>query len=146
MELEYREISEERCKEIDSWEIHDSYGYGSVFTAEREDFVTNADESILFGHAFMPRHDDRESNDETYLFVQGKEHHIVNYVVDDVKTISENSWIVYVNIIEKDFINNGNNELIGILKRMISIFIKKSRLEIPGECIEYHFYYKGEEV
>lgn len=60
MEFEYRKISDERCKEIDSWEIHDPYGYGLVFTAEKEDFVTNKDESILFCHAFMPRHDDSD--------------------------------------------------------------------------------------
>lgn len=60
MEFEYRKISDEICKEIDSWEIHDPYGYGLVFTAEKEDFVTNKDESILFCHAFMPRHDDSD--------------------------------------------------------------------------------------
>lgn len=34
-EFEYRKISEERCKEIDSWEIHDPYGYGTLFTAKK---------------------------------------------------------------------------------------------------------------
>ena len=146
MKIEYREISEERCKEIDSWEIRAPYGYGGIFTAERQNFVTNEDESILFCHAFMPRHDDRERNDEAYLFVKGKEYHLVNYVLEDVKTISENNWIIYINIIEKDFINNCDDKVLSILKKMISIFIKKSRLEIPGEHIEYHFYYKGQEV
>lgn len=41
MELRYGFISDERCKEIDSGEIRDPYGYGKVYTAERDDFVAN---------------------------------------------------------------------------------------------------------
>ncbi len=39
MEFEYREISEERCKEIDSWEIRDSYGCGKAYAAERKNLL-----------------------------------------------------------------------------------------------------------
>lgn len=73
MELEYGEICEERCREIDSWEIHDPYGYGEVFTAERIKFVTNEDESILFYCAFMPTHDDYDRYYSIYLLIREKE-------------------------------------------------------------------------
>lgn len=145
-EFEYRKISEERCKEIDSWEIHDPYGYGWVFTAEKEDFVTNMEESILFCHAFGPRHDDREWENETYLFIMNKEYHIVNYIMQHAELIGENSWIIYVKILEKDFINNCGDRVLNILKEVLSVFIKKSRREIPGEQVEYHIYYRGKEV
>lgn len=146
MGFEYRKLSEERCKEIDSWEICDPYGYGKVFTAERKNFVTNEDESILFCLMFSPRHDDREENNESYLFVMDKEYHMVSHIVKDIKVVDEKHWIVYVNIVEDDFIDNCGDKVINILKEVIAIFVKKYRREMPGEHFEYHFYYKGEEV
>lgn len=146
MKFKYRMISEERCKEIDSWEIRDPYGYGKIFTAEKIKFVTNMDESILFCHTFSPRHDDREGNHESYLFVMDKEYHMVNHIVKNITVSDELNWIVYVNILENDFIDNCDDKVMSILKKVISVFVKKFRRETPGEHFEYHFYYRGEEV
>lgn len=80
MELERRMISEKRCKEISGWKIHDPYPYGSpnpgrIFTAERHYFVTNKDESILFCHAFSPRHEVYNEYDPIYLLIENNDYH-----------------------------------------------------------------------
>ncbi len=150
MEFEYREISEERCKEIDSWEIHDPYGYGLVFTAEREDFVTNKDESILFCHAFMPTHDDSDKY-EYCLFIWNDEYNLMVYdfesVTDDKSGLIQirNEDIV---ILENEFIEKSENkkELLGILKAMISKYEENCcRLAIARTWkYNFKFTYKGE--
>ena len=80
MELERRMISEKRCKEISGWKIHDPYPHGSpnpgrIFTAERHYFVTNKDESILFCHAFSPRHEVYNEYDPIYLLIENNDYH-----------------------------------------------------------------------
>lgn len=109
MELKYGLISRERCDEIDSWEIKDPYGYGDKLSTHGNYWVYNEDESILFCHAFMPRHDDREKHHETYLYVNGKQTYFIHYVVDDVKTEDDDKkWFVTVTIM-KTFAFNGND-------------------------------------
>ena len=152
MELEYRKISEERCKEIDSWEIRDPYGYGKIFTAEREDFVTNADESILFCHAFMPRHDDSDKY-EYFLFIRNDEYYLMVYdfasMTDDETgpTLIRNEDIV---ILENEFIEKSENkkELLGILKAVISKYEENCcRLPVARTWkYTFRFTYKGEKI
>ena len=125
MKLKYGLISDERCKEINSWKIKDPYGYGEIYTAERDYFVANEDESILFCHAFMPRHDDREGNHETYLYINKDEHHFVNYVkfnFYDEERAGEMYRIGKIDIMEKDFIKNNphKNDELKILKEIIA--------------------------
>lgn len=146
MEFELRMISEERCKEIDRWEICDPYGYGKKLSTHGNYWVTNEDESILFCRAFMPRHDDREGNYESFLFIVDEKYNIINYVVEDIKVIDEKKRVFTVNILEKEFINNYSDEVMSILKKVISVFIKKFRREMPGENFEYNFFYKGEVI
>lgn len=77
MQLRYGFISDERCKEINSWKIRDPYGYGEFYTAEREDFVTNEDESILFCHAFMPRDTTTEKEIMKHIYILTKRNTIL---------------------------------------------------------------------
>ena len=152
MELRYGFISDERCKEIDSWKIKDPYGYGKIYTAEREDFVANEDETILFCHAFMPRHDDREGNHETYLYINKDEYHFVNYVTfdfHDEERFGEMYRIGKINILEKDFIQKTLNkdEVLKILKALIAKNVENSvRLPNFKRIYEFTFYYKGGEI
>ena len=108
--------------------------------------MTNEDESILFCRAFMSRHDDREGNYESYLFIVGENYNIVNYTVEDITKIDEKNWIFNICILENEFISKCDNEVIKTLKKVIPVFIKKFRREMPGEHFKYHFYYKGKEV
>lgn len=148
MEFQYKEISRKRCKEIDKWKLQDPYGYGEIFTAENEYFVTNKDESILFCCPFIPRHDDVDVGitQRTYLLVVDKSYYIINFHVDDVKAFGDNHWCITVSILEKDYINENCNELLSILKKVIAVFLKKHRLERLDEHFEYKFYYRGEEI
>lgn len=153
MELEYREISEERCKEIDSWEIRDPYGYGKIFTAEREDFVTNDDESILFCCAFMPTHDDYDRYDSVYLLIRGQEFNFVRYdfesVTDDksgpIPIRNEN-----IMILEEKYIEESTNkkELLDVIKAVISKYEENSCwLKIAREReYRFEFTYKGKKI
>lgn len=152
MELRYGFISDERCKEINSWKIRDPYGYGEIYTAEREYFVTNEDETILFCHAFMPRHDDREGNHETYLYINKDEYHFVNYFkfdFHDEERAGEMYRIGKINILEKGFIENNFNkkEQLKILKELIT---KKEENAVRSKYFkriyEFTFYYDGEKV
>ncbi len=125
MELKFGLISKERCDEVDSWRIRDPYGYREYFMAEREYFVTNEDETILFCHAFMPRHDDREGNHETYLYIYQNKYHFVNYVKFDFHD-EERDGAMYrvgkINVLKKDFIERNPNkkEELRILKELIT--------------------------
>lgn len=153
MEFEYRKISDERCKEIDSWEIHDPYGYGKIFTAEREEFVTNADESILFCLAFMPTHDDYDRYYPVYLLIRGQEYYFVRYdfesVVDDksgpIPVRNEN-----IMIFEEKYIEESTNkkELLDVIKAVVSKYEEKSCwLKIAREReYRFEFTYKGEKI
>lgn len=152
MELRYGFISDERCKEINSWTIRDPYGYGEIYTAEREYFVTNEDETILFCHAFMPRHDDREGNHETYLYINKDEYHFVNYVQFDFRDeerFGEMHRIGKINILENDFIQKTLNkdEVLKILKALIAKNVENS-VCLPNfkRIYEFTFYYSGEEI
>ncbi len=155
MEFEYRKISEERCKEIDSWEIHDPYGYGKVFKAERVNFVTSMDESLLFCQAFMPRHDDVSLGVKgfTYLFVEGNDYYLFEFECKDVKD-NEIDGIKHrymkINILKQNFIEESENkrELLDILKSMISKYEENfCRLAIARTWkYNFVFTYKGEEV
>lgn len=152
MKLRYGFISDERCKEINSWKIKDPYGYGKVYTAERDDFVANEDESILFCHAFMPRHDDREGNHETYLYINKDEYHFVNYVQFDFRDeerFGEMYRIGKINILENDFIRKTLNkdEVLKILKALIAKNVENS-VCLPNfkRIYEFTFYYSGQEI
>lgn len=158
MEFEHREISEERCKEINSWKIHDPYPYGTpgpgrIFAAEKHCFVTNKDESILFCHAFSPRPEVCDKYDEIYLFIKNKDYHLVRY---DFKSIlNDKSGSIPIKnediiILEEEFIEKSEEKkkLLELLKCLISKFEEEyCRLDI-ARITEYHFkfYYKGEEI
>lgn len=152
MKFKYRMISEERCKEIDSWEIHDPYGYGKIFTAERKDFVTNENESILFCHAFSPRHED-SGEYEYFLFINDNEHHLMLYDFESV-TDDEIGLVRIRNedimILENEFIEKSENkmEMLNILKTMISKY-EENFCQLPiARTWKYNFKftYKGKEI
>ena len=147
-EFEYRGISKKRCKEIDSRRLQDPYGYGEILMAENERFVTNKDESILFCLAFMPNHDDIDLGvtQRTYLLVVNKSHYMIHFNVDDMKAIGPKHRFYKVVISEKDYIDENRDALLNILKRVIAVYIKKHRREMPNEHFEYLFYYKGEKI
>ena len=147
MKLKYGLISKERCDEIDSWKIKDPYGYGDKLSTHGNYWVYNEDESILFCHAFMPRHDDRETNHETYLYVNGKQTYFINYIVDDVKTEDDDKeWFVTVTIMRCSAFSIKDKNILSILKAVISVFIQKHRREMPGETFVFKFFYDGEEI
>ena len=159
MEFEHREISEERCKEINSWKIHDPYPYSlpdeydRIFTAEGNYFVTNEDESILFCHAFTPRHEVRNEFYDIHLFIKNKQYYFVRYkfksIIDDRNgpiPIRKEEIV----ILEEKFIEESKEkkELFELLKALISKYEEEyCRLDI-ARITEYHFkfYYKGEEI
>lgn len=149
MELRYGFICDERCKEIDSWKIRDPYGYGKFYTAERDDFVANEDESILFCHAFMPRHDDREGNHETYLYINRDKFYFVNYIkfdFHDEERDGEMYRIGKINILKKDFIQKAFNmdEVLNVLKALIAKNVENS-VCLPNfkRIYEFAFYLMG---
>lgn len=145
-EYEYRGISEERCREIDGWEIQSPFKSWTehVFKAGNTRFVTNADESILFCHAFMsyiPNHDEEQ---RTYLLVVNESYYMIDFIVDIAKVIDPKHRFYSVVVFEKDYINENRDELLSILKKVIAVYIKKNRREIPDEHFEYLFRYNGE--
>lgn len=144
-EYEYREIREERCREIDSWEIQIPLrpGRERVFKAGNTRFVTNADESILFCHAFttyMPNHDEEQC---TYLLIVNESYYIIDFMVDIARVIDPMHQFYSVVVFEKKYINENRDELLSILKKVIAVYIKKNRREMPGEHFEYLFRYNG---
>lgn len=62
MEFEYRQISTERCAEINNMRIRDlsASDYNAVFSADGKNFVTNRDETILFYRLFLSDPTDNE--------------------------------------------------------------------------------------
>lgn len=126
MELRYGFINDERCKEIDSWKIKDPYGYGEIYTAEREYFVTNEDETILFCHAFSARHDDISENtflyNDSYIFI---EHHNYGFIHFDrkVNTVGEYRYINICIPKEQSIEQHADKiKLLMILKEMITMY------------------------
>lgn len=152
MELRFGLISEERCKEIDNWNIYDPYGYGKKLSTHGNYWVFNEDESILFCHAFIPRHDDRERNRETFLYINGSEYHFVNfnnYEIYDEERNGEMYRIEKVEIFKCDFIEKSSNkkEVLRILKSLISKDEENSVFFPDFKRIyEFTFYYDGEEI
>ena len=153
MKFKYRKISEERCKEIDSWEIGDPYGYGIVFTADRKKFIANEDESILFCCAFLPTHDDYDRYYSTYLLIKEQEYYFVRYDFESI--IDDKSGLIPVRnenivILEEKYIEESTNkkEILEVIKTVIS------KYEENGCCLKiarereyrFKFTYKGEEV
>lgn len=153
MELEYRKISEERCKEINSWEIQDPYRDGKIFTTEGKDFVTNKDESILFCRAFRPNPEFMGKYHVAYLFINNKEYHFVSY--DLISYADEKSGSISVRneeigIFEEEFIEKSEEkkELLKLLKCLISKFEAEFCVleEVRAMEHRFKFYYKGEEI
>lgn len=145
-EYEYREISEERCREIDSWEIQIPLRpeRERVFKTGDTRFVTNADESILFCRAFityMPNHDEEQC---TYLLIVNESCYIIDFIVDMARVNDPKHRFYSVVVFEKDYINENRDELLSILKKVIAVYIKKHRREMPDEHFEYLFRYNGE--
>lgn len=153
MELEYRKISEERCKEINSWKIRDPYGDGKFFTAESKDFVTNKNESILFCRAFRPRTELAEEYHAVSLFIKNEEYHFVrcdllSYTDEKrgANTVRNEEFV----ILEEEFIEKSHEkeELLELLKCL------KSKYELEFCVLEevramehrFKFYYKGKEI
>ena len=152
-ELEYRKISEEKCKEIDSWKIHDPYGDGKIFTAEREDFVTNKDESILFCRAFIPRTEFIGEYHVVNLYINKEEYHFVSYNL--ISYVDEKRGSTSVrnedfNILEEEFIEKSEEKkkLLELLKCLISKFEAEFCVleEVRAMEHRFKFYYKGEEI
>lgn len=152
MELRYGFISDERCKEIDSWKIRDPYGYGKIYTAERDYFVANEDETILFCHAFMPRHDDRERNHDTFLYINKEQYNFIsynNYDIHDEEREGEMYRIENVEIFKNNFIEDHSNkkEILALIKALI---IKNEEHTICSPRLrricKITVYYDGEEV
>lgn len=153
MKFKYREISEERCREIDSWKICDPYGYGNKLSTHGNYWVSDEDESILFCHAFMPRHDDRENKYEVFLFIDNSKYYFITYgyeaVIDEKmgETRIRNENIM---ITEEKFINESMNkkELLELLKILISKYEEnKCDLKIARETeYRFKFTYNGEEI
>lgn len=156
IEFEKRKISEERCKEIDRWNIQNPLrsGMKQVFTAERQYFVTNKDESILFCHAFSPRYDDRDGpNYEQIVFLLciNKEYRFIRYthksIEDDRSGFApvRNEEII---ILEEEFIEKSEEkeDLLELLKCLISKYEKEYSMLDEIRAMEYHFkfYYKDE--
>ncbi len=152
MELKYGLISRERCDEIDGWKITDPYGYGDKLSTHGNYWVYSEDESILFCHAFMPRHDDWEGNKETFLYINKTEYHFVNYNnynIYDEERNGEMYRIETVEIYENDFIEEKLNkkEILEIIKSLITKKEEHSvRLPNFKRIYEFTFYYKGEEI
>ena len=147
MEYEYREISEERCQEIDSWKIQDMR-HDRIFTAEKKYFVTNADETNMFCCAFIPKFYEMDEGEGqcAYLLIIDKSYYIINYNVEDIITYDDTHQLFIINIMEKDYINENRNRILNILKKVIPVYMKKSRMEMPNENFGYKFFYKGEEI
>ena len=158
-EFEKREISEERCKEIDDLNIQNPLNSGmrQVFTAERNYFITNEDESILFCYAFMPRHpDDRDGPNyehNVFLLFINKEYRFVRYDLESV-TDDRSGFVPIrnedISILKEEFIEKSTEKekLLDLIKRLISKYEKEySRLD-EIRSMEYHFrfYYEGEEI
>lgn len=152
MKLKYGLISKGRCDEIDSWEIKDPYGYGNKLSTHGNDWAFNEDETILFCHAFMPRHDDRERNKETFLYINQDEYHFVNYHnynIYDEKRNGEMYRIETVEIYKSDFIEKSLNkkELLIILKQLITKIEEHAvRSKYIKRIYEFTFYYDGEKI
>ena len=152
-ELEYREISEERCKEINSWKIQDPYGDGKIFTAEGKDFVTNRDESILFCRAFRPRTELIGEYHIVYLFIKNEEYHFVSYELisySDEKRGSISVRNEEIGIFKEEFIERSEEQqgLLTLLNCLISKFEAEFCVLEEVRTMEHHFkfYYKGEEI
>ncbi len=152
MKLRFGLISEDRCNEIDSWNIKDPYGYDKRLSTHGNYWVYNNDESILFCHAFMPRHDDREGNGETFLYINGSEYHFINfnnYEINDEERNGELYRVEKVEIFKSDFIEKSSNkkEVLRIFKSLISKDEENS-VFLPDfkRIYEFTFYYDGEEI
>lgn len=153
MEFRYGLISEERCNEIDSWKVQDPYGYGNKLSTHGNYWVANEDESILFCHAFMPRHDDRVDKYEVFLFINKSEYHFVTYgyeSVIDEKIGEKRIRNENIAISEEKFIDKNTNmkELLKLLSSLISKYEEnKCELKIAREReYRFAFTYKGEEI
>ena len=152
MEFEYRLLSEERCKEIDSLNIMDPYGDGKRLSTRGFYWVSNADESILFFRAFSPRHDNLEGNRTAFLFFNRNEYHFIYYDLIDVKDFVVNELeyrYLNINILESEYIENcaEKHSLLFLLKELISV-CEKNRIRSRNFCKEYvmEFEYKGEMI
>ena len=150
MDFEYRLLSEERCKEIDSLNIMDPYGDGKRLSTRGFYWVSNADESILFFLAFSPRHDNLEGNRTAFLFFTRNEYHFIDYKCIDVKD-TESNGIEYrnmkIDILENAFIEQSTEKehLLSLLKDVIGNYEKKHiRSKKFNKQFMFEFTYKGE--
>lgn len=101
---------------------------------------------------YAKRHDDREGNHETYLYINKEEYHFINYVKFDFRDeerFGEMYRIGKINILENDFIQKTLNkdEVLKILKVLIAKNIENS-VCLPNfrRIYEFTFYYNGEEI
>lgn len=77
MDFEYRQISAERCGEINSMRIRDLSASedDTVFCADGKNFVTNQDESILFYRLFLSEDTGDENRKAVFLCIRDRESH-----------------------------------------------------------------------
>ena len=152
MEFEYRLLSEERCKEIDSLNIMDPYGYGKLLYASKIPWITNNDETILFCCAFFPRHDDLEGHRISYLFFENNNYCFIDFKGFDVND-TESNGIEYrnmkIDILENEFIERSaeKEHLLSLLKDVIGNYEKKHiRSKKFNKQFVIEFTYRGETI
>jgi len=149
----YGFISKKRCKEICKMKIGDPYSCSPYFDANREYFVANKDESLLFCHAFSPRHDMRDTHPyEIFLYIIENDFYYIKYEDHEVYD-EERNKIMYrietINIFKNEFIDKRNDKeyVLSNLKAMISKNEENS-VWLPNfkRVYEFTFYYDGEEI
>ena len=86
MRFERRYISHERCEEINRMNIVCPWSNEVFRMEEDEDFITNEDESIIYGMAFSPRPQEMAYVDHKYyyLLVKGAQ-----YFLHALKLVSQ---------------------------------------------------------
>ena len=149
MEFKYGKISEKRCKEIDEMDIRCPYPYDggqTKFTAEREYFVYNEDESILFCLGFIPIPAEMYYCDKVYiLFIEDDYYYIYIYYVKDVETrVKDNYYHSLEEIVLNDDLDeNRKKYILSLLKQMIPVEYKAFKDDV---VYEIDLQYNGEEV
>ncbi len=149
----YGFISKKRCKEICKMKIGDPNRCRPYFDANREYFVANKDESLLFCQAFSPRPDMRDTHPyDIFLYFIENDFYYIKYEHLEVHD-EERNKIMYrietINIFKNEFIDKRNDKeyVLSNLKAMISKNEENS-VWIPNfkRVYEFTFYYDGEKI
>ncbi|MBR1693196.1 MAG: hypothetical protein IJ711_10565 [Lachnospiraceae bacterium] len=152
MEFKYSHISEERCREIDSWNIKNPYQYpggaNSKLNPWNKKWVFNEDETILYCQAFRPyREDWTKDTHIKYLYIDKKEYFLFEYDTSDIHVECKEGkeyCIGKVKIFKNENIDNyaDKKELLKTLKAMILIDCEHTYRGINSHDV----FYNGEEI